>query len=115
MSATLRDDLWALAVHESGHVAHAFLCGFPVDKVFVGRPKGFASITYALAPETLAAKWVQSPILWAGQLMRVIGTIRSGSLFEGLLDVSGDDCVSLGVWRAAYVAGVGSHADWTRL
>jgi len=115
MSTTLRDDLWALAMHEAGHVAHAFLCGFPVDQVFVGRPKGFASITYSLAPETLSAKWSESPILWAGQLMRVIGTIRSGSLFEGLLDVSGDDCVSLGLWREAYVAGVGSHDDWTRL
>ena len=116
-STTPRPDaLWHLALHEAGHVLASFFANHIIEKVYVGAPKGYLVVVYPATPEDLAARWAASPLRWSLELMQILGALRSGALFEGGdTDVYGEDLAILGRWRDAYVAGVGSHTDWTKL
>src|SRR2546422_1332128 len=109
-------DLEPVARHEAAHVLHGHLVGHLVEWVSIGRSRGCTTLRYPVRQESLASTWHTSPLLWAGELMRIVGTIRAGSLFEGRgTDISADDRDSLHQWRDAYVGAIGTRHDWARL
>jgi hypothetical protein len=80
--STIHSDLWPLALHEAGHVLASFFANHVVEKVFVGRPRGYVQVVYPLTCESLATRWAESPIAAAG-ISRIVGAIQMGHCLKG--------------------------------